>query len=75
MSAICADYEVSTSVAIVQLGLYTVLRTLCIVWLDCPANVGLVERIHCRVRDGGLRSPKESGVALDRQREVCGMFR
>ena len=37
-------------------------------------NVGLVGRIHRRVRDGGLRSPEESGVALDRQREVCGTF-
>ena len=39
--------------------------------LDCPANEGLVGRIG----EGGLRSPEESGVALDRQREMCGKFR
>ena len=43
--------------------------------LDCPANEGIVGRIHCRVREGSVRSPEESSVALDRQREVCGTFR
>ena len=41
---------------------------MCVEWLDCPANVTLVGRIHCRgVREGGLWSPEESGVALDSQ--------
>ena len=43
--------------------------------LDCPANESIVGRIHCRVREGSVRSPEESSVALDRQREVCGTFR
>ena len=33
------------------------------------------DNVHCRVREGRLRSPKKSGIPLDRRREVCGTFR
>ena len=39
--------------------------------LDWPANEGLVGRIHCRVREGGLRSPEESGRSVRLDREKC----
>ena len=61
------------------------LATSCVVVGDCRlywwwplAVAGEVGEFHvfsCRVREGGLRSPEESGVALDRQREVYGTFR
>ena len=36
---------------------------------------GRPHKLSSRVREGGLPSPEEFGISLNRQRSVCGAFR
>ena len=50
-------------VAIVRIGIYT---------SDIVIGLGIV---YCTRNEGGLPSPEESGISLNRQKEVRGTFR